>query len=103
MSTASLMTNVVTTSNATKLQGAIVDPSPRHLLADIAEIAHQRGAFLIAEDDRNSCDVLRHENGNGYGIDAAWADDFHHQARVALTGVQESYFKSYSGSAQQIA
>ena len=82
---------------------AIVDPSPRHLLADIAEIAHQRGAFLIAEDDRNSCDVLRHEDGRGHAIDAAWADDFHHQVRVALTGVQESYFKSYSGSAQHIA
>jgi len=41
--------------------------------------------------------------GRGHQIDAAWADDFHHQVRVALTGVQESYFKSYGGSAKELA
>lgn len=82
---------------------AIVDPSPRHLLADVATAAHERGAFLIAEDDRNSCDVLREAEGGGWGLDAAWADDFHHQVRVALTGVQESYFASYGGSAKDLA
>jgi maltooligosyltrehalose trehalohydrolase len=82
---------------------AIVDDSPRHLLAEIADAAHERGAFLIAEDERNACEVLRREDGSGNGIDAAWSDDFHHQVRVALTGVQESYFKSYGGSTAQIA
>lgn len=82
---------------------AIEDNSPRHLLAEIAEVAHRRGAFLIAEDDRNSCEVLRRDDGSGHQIDAAWADDFHHQVRVALTGIQESYFKSYSGSPGDIA
>lgn len=81
---------------------AIEDDSPRHLLAEIADLAHERGAFLIAEDERNSCDVLKRPDGSGAGIDAAWADDFHHQVRVALTGVQESYFGSYRGNAEEI-
>jgi len=82
---------------------AIEDPSTKHLLADIAMAAHERGAFVIAEDDRNACVVLRDAKGEGHQIDAAWADDFHHQVRVALTGVQESYFKSYGGSARELA
>jgi maltooligosyltrehalose trehalohydrolase len=82
---------------------AIPDESPRHLLAELADVAHERGAFLIAEDDRNSCDVLRRPDGGGAQIDAVWADDFHHQVRVTLTGVQEAYFKSYGGSSEEIA
>jgi maltooligosyltrehalose trehalohydrolase len=39
----------------------------------------------------------------GYGLDALWADDFHHQVRVALTGEREGYFADYSGSAADLA
>ncbi|ACB75294.1 malto-oligosyltrehalose trehalohydrolase [Opitutus terrae] len=82
---------------------AIRDDSPRHLLAELADVAQERGAFLIAEDERNSCDILRRPDGAGAGLDAAWADDFHHQVRVALTGVQDAYFKNYAGSPEQVA
>jgi maltooligosyltrehalose trehalohydrolase len=82
---------------------AIRDESPRHLLAELADIAHERGAYLIAEDERNTCDILVRENGEGAHLDAAWADDFHHQIRVALTGVQEGYFQSYKGRAEDLA
>lgn len=82
---------------------AIEDDSPRHLLAEIADVAHQRGAFLIAEDERNSCEILRRPDGTGAGLDAAWADDFHHQVRVALTGVRDSYFQSYRGTPDELA
>lgn len=82
---------------------AISDESPRHLLAEIAERVHERGGFVTAEDERNSCDVLWRPEGGGARIDAVWADDFHHQVRVALTGVQEGYFHSYSGSAADLA
>src|SRR5262249_37150494 len=39
----------------------------------------------------------------GYGLDAVWADDFHHQVRVALTHEQEGYYRDYSGSAADLA
>lgn len=82
---------------------AIEDPSKRHLLADIAAVAHERGAFAIAEDDRNSTEILQHEDGSGHRLDAVWADDFHHQVRVALTGTRESYFRSYQGTPDEVA
>ena len=80
---------------------AIEDNAERHLLAEIAEQVHARGGFVIAEDERNSCELLSKEGG--HGIDAVWSDDFHHQVRVALTGVRESYFASYGGTADELA
>lgn len=82
---------------------AIDDESPQHLLTEIAEVAHARGAFVIAEDERNTCEILRRPDGTGSHIDAVWADDFHHQVRVALTGSQESYFSSFNGSPSELA
>ena len=81
---------------------AIRDDSPRHLLAELAELAHARGAFLIAEDERNSCELMVREDGSGARLDGVWADDFHHQVRVALTGEHEGYFKNYSGSPEDL-
>lgn len=81
----------------------IEDASETHLLAEITQAAHERGAFVIAEDERNSTELLTMEDGRGHGMDAVWSDDFHHQVRVALTGVSESYFASYAGSADTIA
>jgi maltooligosyltrehalose trehalohydrolase len=82
---------------------AIRDASPTHLIKEVAELAHARGAFAVAEDERNTTGILRTPNGEGLGVDAAWADDFHHQVRVALTGSQNSYFAGYTGKAGDIA
>ena len=32
-----------------------------------------------------------------------WNDDFHHTARVALTGRNEAYYSDYRGTAQELA
>lgn len=82
---------------------AIEDQSERHLLADLAEAVHTRGGFVISEDERNSAELLGFGDGRGHGIDAVWSDDFHHQVRVALTGVRESYFGSYAGTTDELA
>jgi len=82
---------------------AIPDLSPRHLLQELTDVVHSRAAFVIIEDDRNSAALFRQPDGSGHGIDAGWADDFHHQVRVALTGTRESYFASYTGSAADLA
>lgn len=37
----------------------------------------------------------------GYGLDSLWNDDFHHTARVALTGRTDAYFTDYKGQAQE--
>lgn len=82
---------------------AIEDQSERHLLAEIAEAVHARGGFVISEDERNSSELLAFGDGRGHGIDAVWSDDFHHQVRVALTGIRESYFGSYAGTTDELA
>ncbi|HEU5081013.1 MAG TPA: malto-oligosyltrehalose trehalohydrolase [Opitutaceae bacterium] len=82
---------------------AIEDTSKPHLLAEISELVHAHGGFVIAEDERNSSQVLLPRDAEGLGLDAVWSDDFHHQVRVALTGVNEGYFASYSGAADALA
>ena len=39
----------------------------------------------------------------GYGLDAVWADDFHHQIRVALAGDREGYYADYTGTVADLA
>jgi maltooligosyltrehalose trehalohydrolase len=82
---------------------AISDQSPRHLIGEIAAIAHERGAFVIAEDERNESRLIRTVDRGGLGLNAVWADDFHHEVRVALTKARESYFRAYRGTAADLA
>ena len=58
---------------------------------------------LIAEDERNDVRLIRPREEGGYGLDAVWADDFHHAVRVFLTGERESYYANYAGSTEEIA
>ncbi len=82
---------------------AMIDESDSHILEEIAALAHARGGFVIAEDERNPVELLTESDGSGYHFDAVWSDDFHHSVRVALTGTREAYFKSYEGSTNELA
>jgi maltooligosyltrehalose trehalohydrolase len=79
---------------------AIVDHSPRHLAAEIVERARQvyPHALLIAEDDRNEPALV-----SELGLDAIWADDFHHQLHVTLTGERDGYYAAYEPSVAALA
>jgi maltooligosyltrehalose trehalohydrolase len=57
---------------------------------------------LIAEDERNDVRLIRSREDGGYGLDAVWADDFHHAVRVFLTGEREGYYANYAGSTEEI-
>ncbi len=87
---------------------AIIDDSPTHILAELA--ARVRAALpagrhfvLIAENDTNDPRLVHPAAAGGWGLDAVWADDFHHQVRVALTGERDGYYVNYSGSASDLA
>jgi maltooligosyltrehalose trehalohydrolase len=86
---------------------AIHDRSGWHILGEIAArartAAHPRTAVVIAEDDRNDVRLLRSPEDDGYGLDAVWADDFHHAVRVCITGDRQGYFGDFDGSAAEIA
>jgi maltooligosyltrehalose trehalohydrolase len=82
---------------------AIHDESPVHLLAEVAEMVHLRGGFIIAEDDRNERAILDPRDRKGWGFDAVWSDDFHHSVRVSQTGEQEHFLSMFDGTAGEIA
>lgn len=63
---------------------AIYDDSPRHILTELAELAHARGRYIIAEDERNEARIISSPEEKGFGFNAVWADDFHHSVEVAL-------------------
>ncbi|HSU38554.1 MAG TPA: alpha-amylase family glycosyl hydrolase, partial [Polyangiaceae bacterium] len=79
---------------------SIYDRSPEHVLR---ELTHELGAltpkpWLAAEDERNAPELVRE-----HGLDAIWADDFHHQMHVTLTGERDGYYGAYTPGAADVA
>jgi maltooligosyltrehalose trehalohydrolase len=85
----------------------IHDTSPVHVIAEIAAAARAaaggREIILVAENEPQNNRLLAPAEDGGCGLDALWNDDFHHSARVALTGRREAYYSDYDGSAREIA
>ena len=71
---------------------AIFDTSAVHILEEMARRVWTlqsrlgRRKFLIAESDLNDPKLVRAPEAGGFGLDAAWSDDFHHALHTALTG-----------------
>ena len=78
----------------------IVDSSETHVIRALAEASRSRAphVFIMAEDERNDPSLVQ-----DMGCDAIWADDFHHQVRVTLTGERDGYFADYTPGAAGIA
>jgi len=83
----------------------IFDQSPQHVIALINQYARAaagtRSIILVAENERQEARLARPVERGGYGLDGMWNDDFHHTARVALTGWDEAYYTDYHGSPQE--
>lgn len=81
------------------------DSSEEHILSVITrrarDAARGKSIYLIAENEPQKMKVLRSIDAGGYDLDAVWNDDFHHSARVALTGVTEAYYSDYRGGPQE--
>jgi maltooligosyltrehalose trehalohydrolase len=82
------------------------DASPEHVLAPIVrrvrEAGGRRATLLLAENEPQHTRLLRPPSAGGYGMDAAWNDDFPHAARVAVTGRGEAYYTDYRGAPQEL-
>ena len=85
---------------------SIHDPSHPALLARLSQAtraaAHPRVIVLAAEDYLQRADLLKPIEAGGAQLDYLWNDDFHHAARVAVTGNRRGYFSKYQGSAQEL-
>jgi maltooligosyltrehalose trehalohydrolase len=84
----------------------IFDNSSEHILSaigrDARRAAGRRSIVIVAENEPQQARIVRSTEDGGYGLDAIWNDDFHHAARVALTGHNEAYYSGYSGSPQEL-
>ena len=83
----------------------IFDAGPTYVLAELSrrarEAARPRQIVLIGENEPQQVIALAPVEKGGWGLDALWNDDFHHAARVALTGRREAYYTDYRGEAQE--
>ncbi len=86
----------------------IVDTSAVHLLEEFTRAVKAEGARLgkpvhvIAESDLCDPRLVRDVAAGGYGMDAQWADDFHHAVHVALTGERDGYYVDHDGLADLV-
>jgi maltooligosyltrehalose trehalohydrolase len=79
---------------------AIIDRSPKHVLEELVEAVStlEPKRLLIAEDERNDPMLVTR-----FGLDAVWADDFHHATHVTLTGEQDGYYAAFQSGPREIA
>jgi maltooligosyltrehalose trehalohydrolase len=64
--------------------------------------AGSRNISLVAENEAQDVRHLLPPEKGGFGLDAMWIDDFHHAARVAVTGVAEAFWSDFRGTAQEL-
>ena len=85
---------------------SIQDASAEHVVAAITRRARQaagpRSVVIVAENEPQQVRLLRPAATGGYDVDALWNDDFHHAARVAVTGRHEAYYSDYRGTAREL-
>ena len=85
---------------------SIVDDSARHILEEMAAEVEalachvRRPLFVIAESDLNDPRFVRSPAAGGYGLDAVWADEWHHALHAVTTGERSGYYEDFGSLAQ---
>jgi maltooligosyltrehalose trehalohydrolase len=85
---------------------AINDDSTPHFLSQLTSAVRAeagRDVLFIAEDHRNLARIMHPVEQGGFGLDAVWADDFHHQVRVHTAGDRDGYYAAYTGGTSDLA
>jgi maltooligosyltrehalose trehalohydrolase len=85
---------------------ALFDASDEHIITAVTRAAYEaapgRGVLIVGESEPQRANLLRRSQDGGRGIQAVWADDFHHSAMVAMTGRNEAYYSDHVGSPQEL-
>jgi maltooligosyltrehalose trehalohydrolase len=83
----------------------IYDASPEHILAALTRVAREtaapRSVIVVAEHEPQHAQLMRPRSAGGLGLDGIFNEDFHHSARVALTGTHEAYMSDYRGTSRE--
>ncbi len=84
----------------------IFDSSSSNIMTELADCmraaAGARKVFIVAENESQESRLARPVSKGGVGLDGLWNDDFHHAARVAVTGRREAYYSDYAGKPQEL-
>jgi len=80
---------------------AIFDDSKKHILQELGELVHHHGRYIIAEDERTEPRLITPVPDAGFGLDAVWADDFHHVTEVAMIDASV-YRKRFAGELDEL-
>ncbi len=85
---------------------AFKDDSAYPITEELADAVHRLAAherrplFVIAESDLNDPRIVGSRDCGGFGVDAVWADEFHHALHAALTGERDGYYADFGSLAQ---
>ncbi|MGH9715517.1 MAG: malto-oligosyltrehalose trehalohydrolase [Candidatus Acidiferrales bacterium] len=85
---------------------AITDTSAQPFLGELASTVHEeaerlhRKIHLFPESDLNDARIVASDPLCGYGLDAAWNDDFHHSVHTLLTNDRHGYYEDFGSTAQ---
>ncbi len=79
---------------------AIFDDEPESVLTALAAVAHAVPSrpLVIAEDEHSSTELV-----TVHGLDGVWADRFHHEVHILLTGERDGYYARYDGTVAALA
>lgn len=84
----------------------IYDFSAHHVLKELSEAVDDfakgdgKPRYLIAETDRSDPLTVTPRTEGGKGMDAQWADDFHHCVHSLLTGEKQGYYEDFGSLGQ---
>ena len=79
--------------------GTIVDDTPRHICAELAERVHRLSSRALVTSEIEVGDWRPLDE---WGHDAQWSDSSHHALHVLLTGEDDGYYEGY-GSVRALA
>ena len=74
-------------------------------LEELSDEVHELGrrlhrkVQLMAESDLNDPRLVKPPDAGGFGLDAQWADDFHHTIHTTLTGERHGHYQDFAGVA----
>jgi maltooligosyltrehalose trehalohydrolase len=85
---------------------SIFDDTEPHILTELQQAARKaagdRAIILLAENEPQDVRLVKPVETGGHGLDAMCNDDFHHTARVRLTGLAEAYYEDFAGSMEEL-
>ncbi len=84
----------------------LVDSSSEHIVAEITRAvrgaAGARQTYIVVENQPQERRMIEPPELGGCGVDAMYNDDFHHAARVCMTGHNDFYYRDYRGTPQEL-